>query len=471
MGKQKKVRKQKSNLSIFLKTMVCSLIIFTAISGAAIYGYSMLNSQITYSPTIEEVKSNTNTINYGTQTASPTENANILTNLTDNVASLIESINQHTNFLIVGTDDGGTRADTMMIGSFNADTVNLDLISIPRDTVINLEPELQQKIRDDDRFVPTNGYMQMNEVLHYSGEEHGIENTIIQLETMFNIDLEYYVVVDLDAFVYLVDAIGGVEFNVPERMYYTDPYQDLYIDLQPGLQVLSGKKAEGMVRYRSYGQADLKRIQVQQDFMYVMISQLLSTSNIMNTIPAMIDTMITYVDTNFKVSELTKYLKYVKDLTPASINTHTIPYYLTTDGNKVKIDYDESEKLINQIFYNDGTKREMIDIMEKKIQVLNGSNVTGLAGITEEILVDLGYNVVDVGNSTLAPQQATVIILAKDAYDQMDFTTLSKGKIEEDELYNKELDALINMFPNHEIILDSKSNKSYDIIISLGLDN
>lgn len=456
--------RKKSKPMIFLKTLIISLIVFSGTSAFAIIGYSVMNEEIKYSPTLSEIENDKSLINYGIQTSTSSTSSN----LTNTITNYVEPINQHTNFLIMGTDDGGTRSDVLMIGSFNADSSNLDLISIPRDTKMQMGQDRIDVLKSEGKYVPSGGYMEINKVMHYSGEEHGIEFTVIEIEEMFNIDIEYYVNVNLDAFRYLVDAIGGVEFNVPQRMYYTDPYQDLYIDLQAGLQTLNGTKAEGLVRFRDYGMADLQRVKVQQDFLYALITQLLNTKNFFTNATAMLDTFTTYVDTNFKISDAPKYIKYLENLSPANINTHTIPYDLVS--GQVYINEEESRTLIEQVFYNEGTKRDIVDVYELQIEVLNGSNENGLASKTGEWLEEAGYTVVSIGDSNWTADQATRIVLGQNAYDTMDLTILSQRKVTEDELNNKDLNELINYFPNHDIILDNNMKSDKDVIIVLGLD-
>ena len=105
------------------------------------------------------------------------------------------------------------------------------------------------------------------------------------------------VVVYLQAVEDAVDAIGGVEFDVPERMYYSDPYQDLYIDIAPGLQVLDGKNALKLCRFRStYGQGDLKRIEVQHDFLKAMASQMIQKG--ISNLPKLVEIIYNDVDTD-----------------------------------------------------------------------------------------------------------------------------------------------------------------------------
>ena len=82
---------------------------------------------------------------------------------------------------------------------------------------------------------------------------------------MLGFEVDGYVEVNLEAFVEIIDLMGGVTFDVPQRMYYSDPSQNLYIDLYPGEQTLTGDQAIGVVRYRSgYAAGDIRRTEVQR---------------------------------------------------------------------------------------------------------------------------------------------------------------------------------------------------------------
>ena len=79
--------------------------------------------------------------------------------------------------------------------------------------------------------------------------------------------MDYTVSVDLQGFVALVDAIGGVTFDVPINMNYEDPYQNLYIHISKGVQTLSGADALKVVRFREgYATQDIGRMETQQNF-------------------------------------------------------------------------------------------------------------------------------------------------------------------------------------------------------------
>lgn len=90
-----------------------------------------------------------------------------------------------------------------------------------------------------------------------------------------------YMLISLDGFVDIVDIMGGVEFDVPQDMFYEDPSQDLYIDLKEGLQTLNGTDAMGLVRFRKgYANQDLGRVEVQREFISACMDQWLKVSNV-----------------------------------------------------------------------------------------------------------------------------------------------------------------------------------------------
>jgi LCP family protein required for cell wall assembly len=175
--------------------------------------------------------------------------------------------------LIAGTDDGGTRTDTMMLVYVNAVSGELNLISIPRDTLVNASYNVPK----------LNSCYGVN-----GGGEEGMEALMGKVEAIIGFRPDGYVLTNLDAFIDLVDLMGGVEFDVPQDMYYNDPSQNLYIDLKAGVQTLNGEQAMGLVRYRSgYALADIQRTSVQRDFVSAAIDQWVSFKNIPRIGPAL----------------------------------------------------------------------------------------------------------------------------------------------------------------------------------------
>ena len=168
--------------------------------------------------------------------------------------------------LLVGTDAGGSRTDTLMLLTANRAEGALSLVSIPRDTLVN-GPYSVPKI---------NSVYGAN-----NGGDEGIEMLLTRVAQCIGFRPDGYLLVRLDAFVEFVDILGGVEFDVPVDMYYNDPSQDLYIALESGRQLLTGEQAMGLVRFRSgYTDADLGRVQVQRAFLSALIDQAVSVRGV-----------------------------------------------------------------------------------------------------------------------------------------------------------------------------------------------
>ncbi len=334
------------------------------------------------------------------------------------------------NFAIFGVDNESPvdpRTDFMMIGSYNTKTNQLKLMSIPRDTKVIMPQERIDFLRAHDVPIlfPESGKMKLNEVNHFATDEYGTSFLLAQLEEMFEIDFDFYLKFNVEAFRYVVDAIGGVPFDVPQRMYYNDPTQDLYIDLQPGYQVLDGKEAEGLVRYRKadlqnpisagYARGDLDRQKVQQDFIEAFIKQLTSVSNLGKTLPAIISATSKYCETNFKVTDLPDFLPFITDFNTDNITFYSMPN--EPSGNFVVPVYPDTTEMIDEIFYSDELIVPAVSSQGLEIEVLNGTTTPKLASKTAAELEEAGFVISNIGDSE-DKQEQTKIYVKERGYGQ-----------------------------------------------------
>lgn len=364
------------------------------------------------------------------------------------LGDIFSAKNEKSYFLITGTDDDGTRTDVMILGCFNSENSSINLISLPRDTKVTMPQERMAALQEMGRIVPSSGVMKLNEVHHYAGEELGIEYLEKQIFDMFNVEVDFYIKIDLDAFEYLVDEIGGVEFDVPQKMYYHDPDQDLLINLNPGVQVLNGKDAEGLVRFRSYPQGDIKRMEVQQAFIKAFAKKVLSSDNIANNASAMATAALKYVKTDFNLTKLPGYLGHFKNFKVENISTYTLPIsdYVTINSKAfVVIDEAASNELIQGIFFENNAIEEE-PATNKKIKVLNGGNITGLAKKGKEKLEEAGFEVKDIGDYSGTREDNTRIFVN------------SRG-------LGKDIQAV---FPDSAIVFDPNLDKNYHIVVVIG---
>lgn len=374
--KEKKIRKRKSLIRRFFKVIFTILsVYFVALASVGYIAYK-------YSG----------------------ESANVP--IVDSIFSAVTSkLPEVTNALIVGLDDAETRTDTIILASFNSSTNKFSIISIPRDTLVKIPQDRWKIMTSNFPALASNNSreIKINAINTYGGEKSGIQFLKSQLENMLGININYYFKFNLEGFKYIVDSIGGIEFDVPQKMYYSDPTQNLYINLKPGLQVLDGDKAEQLIRFRSYTSADLQRIQVQQDFIKAFLSTALSTSNIISNPSAYLNTIINYVETDFKISDSIKYLSVLKNFKTENFSSYTLPgtpqyisgasYYVTNDQ--------EIEDFVFEVIQDNSISEENLSkeqSFSKSIQVLNGSYTSGLAAKAQKILKDAGYTVDSIGD-------------------------------------------------------------------------
>ncbi len=212
--------------------------------------------------------------------------------------------------LLVGTDAGGTRTDTLMLLTVDRPARSLSLVSIPRDTLVN------------------GGYTvpKINSVYGANnGGQVGMDMLLTRVAECIGFRPDGYILVRLEAFEALVDALGGVEFDVPVDMYYNDPSQDLYIDLKAGKQTLSGAEALGVVRFRSgYADADLSRVQVQRDFLTALLKQAVSAEGVIKS-PILLQTLMENMDSDLSAAHYLWLAESVLVADRSDIQTATLP--------------------------------------------------------------------------------------------------------------------------------------------------
>lgn len=271
-----------------------------------------------------------------------------------------------TNVMIVGLDKGESLTDVIMIASFISTTGEINLMSIPRDTYINFTGESLKELRNINKRSPN--VMKINAVNAYGGKKEGIKLLTSTLEKIFDIKIDYYIKVDLDAFKSIVDAVGGVYFDVPKGgLKYSDPVQDLYINLKEGYQLLDGNAAEGLVRFRKgYVRQDLQRVEVQQEFIREFVKQTLNKKVLIDNMGSIALNIIKYVETDFGISDLPKYLKVIRNIDIENINSGTAcgePRMI--DGAAYYIlDKTLTKEIIDKFFYGN-TDPESIEVSSK----------------------------------------------------------------------------------------------------------
>lgn len=296
--------------------------------------------------------------------------------------------------------------DTIMLASYDPKTQEASLLSIPRDTFVG-----QNKNK-------ATAYDKINALCQYKYPE----KTVKAVSDITGIDVTNYILIDTEALIDVVDLIGGVWFDVPIDMKYTDKKQNLYIDLKAGYQLLNGTQAEGLVRFRhnqdgstypeEYGIQDIGRTRTQREFLTQLVKQTLTVQNLLK-VGNMLDLVYKNVKTNMDLSVMKDYLPYIVNFNTEKLKTGILPgeselcngvYVYPHDKEKTKIIVDELfrdkaeelDEMNNNIIANEKVEKTS-DI---KVEILNGSsNTKALSELTEK-LKNKGYKVVKASTTT-----------------------------------------------------------------------
>ena len=214
--------------------------------------------------------------------------------------------------LVAGTDEGGYRTDSMMLVNIDRTEKTIHLVSIPRDTLIFCEYSVPK----------------INSAYGWAGGgEDGMQELLLRVSEIIGFEPDGYAVVDLSVFEQLVDLMGGITFDVPVDMHYSDPTQGLNIDLQAGTQRLNGEQAMQVARFRSgYATADLGRIEVQRSLVSAALRQWVSPKGALHLSKA-VKLVLEHTNTNLTKSNLLWLAESFLLCGRSEIGSATLPGY------------------------------------------------------------------------------------------------------------------------------------------------
>lgn len=204
-------------------------------------------------------------------------------------------------------DDDVGRSDTLMIASIDPKTNQASLLSVPRDTRVKIKGH---------------GFDKINAAYAY-GKERLSQDTV---ENLLGVSIDHYIIINTKSFKKIIDAIGGIDIDVPKRMHYEDPWDDdggLIIDFQPGMQHMDGAKAVTYVRYRDE-EGDLGRIRRQQDFVRACMEKIVSPS-IIPKLPAVIKEVMDSIETDLSFRQLLEFAGTLKESKNNGLKTDMVP--------------------------------------------------------------------------------------------------------------------------------------------------
>ena len=260
-------------------------------------------------------------------------------------------------FLLLGKDTSSGSTDTIILVSYDVPNQQVNMMSIPRDTVVNV-PWSVKKVNSVFNAKESSG--------------GGMEGLKKQVAYLTGVMPDFHVIIEWKAVGEIVKAVGGVDFDVPRNMNYDDDYQNLHIHLNKGMQHLNAEQAMAMLRYRNdngykAGYNDTGRMNTQRDFLKAMAKEVLQLKN-MTKIGEFINIFMDNVETDLKVSELTWFASKALSVDLETMQSSTLPYidvgkyrggdYLFPNGEEIV-------PLVNEQFnpYNQEITADSLQIM------------------------------------------------------------------------------------------------------------
>ena len=218
--------------------------------------------------------------------------------------------------LVLGRDTGGGgNTDTMLLASYDVTNQKATVMSIPRDTMVNVPWDVKR----------------INSVYnYYGGGEKGIKALYKEISQLVGFEPDYQVIVEWDAVGAIVEAMGGVYYDVPRNMNYDDPYQDLHIHFNKGMQHLSGEDAVKVLRWRKNNSGenlsvgDVGRVSVQHSFLQALAQEMLSLGTI-TKIGDIVDIMNRNLESNLNYGEMIWFGEQFLLAGDTEIRFHNLP--------------------------------------------------------------------------------------------------------------------------------------------------
>lgn len=330
------------------------------------------------------------------------------------------------NILIVGCDEieNRGRADTIVLLSISPKSKDTLVLSIPRDTRVE---------------IPGRGMDKINHAYAFGGIDL-ISKTV---RSFLDIPLHFYVVVDFEGFVNIIDALGGVEVDVEKKMYYVDKAGGVKIDLSPGKQILDGEKALEYIRFRQDKLGDLGRIKRQQKLAIALVDKIMKYNSVLK-IPQILEEVKDCINTNIELQDVITLTNLFSGVSQEKFKFETIqctPVYI--EGiSYLEPNVEEVRQRINSLLYSQNSGI--------KVEVLNGSGLPGIAHRIAKELELQGFEIVNIGNADNFNYEKTKIVVCS-------------KKINLDNEFKR-------LFKDFEIVKDYQTNADLDLVIILGRD-
>ncbi len=325
--------------------------------------------------------------------------------LKDALASRKPKATEPFTILLTGSDarpgDQAARADTIILAKVDPKNKKIWMLSIPRDTRVN---------------IPGHGYDKINAAKFYGGHNGGNALLVKTVTEFTGIPVNYYMDVSFVGFKKAVDALGGIWIDVDVKIddwkaASGSPGHRAQL-IEPGYQKLDGEHALTYVRSRAFPDADFTRMKHQQAFFRALAKQMAAPGNFFK-IPTVVNSISKYITTTMPVGDIIATAQALQGIDPDAIQTATVtgewrsPYVWTDEERKAElIDAFTS----GRSFDATPAAEAAITPSSVKVTVRNGAGQEGVASSAAAILKAAGFSVGEVGNANQFVYDKTLIV-------------------------------------------------------------
>lgn len=300
------------------KRRVKKSVLLTAFAIAGIIILTIALTFIFYSPRVDD------TPHFSTQ---PSEGVGVGNTDSEASSSVYERKEGFYTFLIAGIDAFSNNTDVLMLASLDTENQKIEVVQIPRDTYINKTVGGYMSLtRVNAIFAAEYNRQVKNGISSWTAKTLAMQDLVKRLSETLCINIDEYVLIDTKGFRSVIDAVGGIDYEVPRDMFYEDPAQDLYIDLKAGYQHLDGAQCEQLIRYRSgYATGDIGRVDMRGDFMTRVFAQVKNKIGLDAMLKLIRDKEIMQkIRTSMSLMDMLAYVRMVYRLNDDSVSVRTL---------------------------------------------------------------------------------------------------------------------------------------------------
>jgi LCP family protein required for cell wall assembly len=316
-----------------------------------------------------------------------------------------------------------SRTDSMILLTIDPLSKTAGMLSIPRDMWVDIPHGY--------------GYYKINQAYYFGvldklpGGGPGL--AIDTVQNFIGVPIDYYAQIDFSAFTKFIDALGGIEIDVPDKITVGVMFKS-EVTLEPGKQTVNGEVALAYARARYTALGDFDRAKRQQQVIMGIRDKVLSLNMLPTLItqaPNLYEQLATGVKTNLTIDQVIQLAILASSIPEANIRKgvigpNEVSFGKSPDGLDILIPYPDRIRLIrDQVFTTGGPAgpaavgqdaKTLADAETAKISILNGTGIGGMAAKTSTYLKGLGLNVTKEGNANRFYQETTIVIYSGKPY-------------------------------------------------------